>query len=189
MSDAAAHRRIMNIMARGRVTKVDDSEGIQLHEVRLLKDEAKTRVERFQQYGLTSVPKADAECVVLFPGGSREHGIILSVDDRMNRIRGMQPGEVCLYTDEGDYIALQRGNKLYIMTSRLELGASGDVIVTAQEDASFNGVHVTIKGALKITLDCPNIELAGNVTIKGDLQVDGDIHASGGITADGGVDD
>ena len=189
MSESAAHRRIMNIMARGRVTKVDDSEGVQLHEVRLLKDEAKTRVERFQQYGLTSVPLVDTECVVLFPGGSREHGIILSVEDRQNRIRGMQPGEVCLYTDEGDYIALQRGNKLYIMTSRLELGASGEVIITAQDKASFNGTEVLVKGALKVTIDCPNIELAGNVKVLGDLQVDGDIHANGGISADGGIDD
>lgn len=166
MSDSAAHRRIMNILARGRLTGTDDTHGIQMSNVRLLHNEAKTRVERFQQYGLSSVPHNDTEVVVFFPGGSREHGIVLSVDDRGKRIRGMEAGEVALYSANGDYLLLKNGNEVVLVTKTLRLKVETEIIIDAP----------------KVTINAPEINTTGNVTINGDL------HATGSITApEGGI--
>lgn len=126
--------RLSNMVARGTLGTVGDGSKLQTGQVNLLADEVKDGVERFQQYGFTSVPHAGAEAVVLFPGGTRDHGLILAVDDRRYRLTGLQGGEVALYTDEGDKIVLKRGGiiemtaatKVRMVTPRLE--CTGDII-------------------------------------------------------------
>lgn len=95
----------------------DDSKKMQLLQVSLLAGETKDDVERFQNYGFTSVPLEGAEACAVFVGGDRDHGIIIAVDDRRYRLKGLAAGEVALYTDEGDKLVFKRGGKLEITTS------------------------------------------------------------------------
>jgi phage baseplate assembly protein V len=74
-------------------------------------------VQRIQQYGFTSNPKPGAQAITLFFGGNREDGVIICTDDKRYRLRSLQPGEVALYTDEGDSIQLKRNNEIKITSS------------------------------------------------------------------------
>src|SRR3990167_10989877 len=90
---ARVANRIRMLVARGIVRLVDDGAGIQIVQVSAMKGETRAQLERFQQYGYTSVPFPGAEAVVLFVGGDRAHGLVLSIDDRRYRLQSLEPGE------------------------------------------------------------------------------------------------
>lgn len=107
---APLRRAIANMVARAVVQLVADAPKLQELQVSLLTEETRERCERFQQYGLTSVPLAGAEAVVLFVGGLRDHPLVTNVDDRRYRKTGLLGGEVALYNHEGTYVLLKIGN-------------------------------------------------------------------------------
>lgn len=124
-------RRVMNALARAVVTQVLDEGGLQRLQVSLLTDETKDGVERFQQYGLTSHPHDGAEAVTLFVGGNRDHALVIAVDDRRYRLKGLKAGEVALYDDQGQKIVLHRDRievtapKVVVLSDDVHLGAEG----------------------------------------------------------------
>jgi phage baseplate assembly protein V len=122
------HIRIANLISRAVVKRVNDQTKLQLLQVGALAEETRDAVERLQSYGFTSVPFAGAEAVLLFIGGRRDHPIAIAVDDRRHRFSGLQPGEVAVYTDEGDHLALKRGGAV-----RLEAGTKLEVSAPAVE--------------------------------------------------------
>lgn len=124
--------RLANTVARAVVNLIDDSLKMQILQVALSEDETRSDIERFQNYGFTSVPLAGAESVVLFVNGRRDHGLAIAVDDRRYRLSSLESGEVAVYTDQGDSIVIKRG---------------GNIEVTA---------------STKVKVDAPAVELAGN---------------------------
>jgi phage baseplate assembly protein V len=113
-------RRIRLIAARAVITLIDDASKLQGAQVKLLADEVRDQVERFQQYGYTSVPFPGAEGIYLSLNGSRDHGVVICIDDRRYRITGLQAGEVAIYTDEdkadGKHrIVLKRGKEIHLV--------------------------------------------------------------------------
>ena len=163
MSEArATHRRVMNMICRGVLATTDDENGMQLQQVSLLRDEAKTAVERFQNYGFSSNAPADSECIVVFVGGGRDHGVVVGVDDRATRFTGLAAGEVAIYTNEGDSIVLKRNNVVEVTTRTL--------IVNAED-------------AIEITT--PEIRITGDIALDGDLNATGNINAPGGNVGGG----
>ena len=101
----------------------NDSTKLQTLQISALADETLEGLERFQNYGFTSVPFKGAEAVVVFPQGNRDHGIVIAVDDRRYRLKGMANGEVAMYTDEGHYVQIKRGGVVAVNATRIELGA------------------------------------------------------------------
>jgi phage baseplate assembly protein V len=93
---------------------VDDGKKLQVVQLGLGEDETRDGLERFQQYGLTSVPLAGAEAVVLFVGGTRDHGLVVAVDDRRYRPTGLQPGEVAIYNSVGGRVLLKADGTLEV---------------------------------------------------------------------------
>lgn len=162
MSDSSTQQRVMNMIARGRLTSLDDANGMQFGQVTLLRDEAKATVERFQQYGFSAVAPPGSEAVVLFVGGSRDHGIIAAIENRASRIRGQATGEVSLYTDEGDFIALKRGQTIELGTDTLLIRAAVEIIIETP----------------KLTIRAAEIAIEGNVTLSGNLTVSNTINAN-----------
>lgn len=131
-------RRIRLALGRGIIRLVADGAGIQTVQLDLMANETRSKVERFQEYGFTSVPLAGAEAAVIFMGGNRDHGIVVAVDDRRYRLKALAAGEVALYTDEGDKIHFKRGNTIEITTDNL--------VVNAAEGVTFNTPLVRASG-------------------------------------------
>lgn len=116
--------RVRNMVARAVLSAVNDAAGIQMVKLSLLSKETKDGAERFQNYGFTSVPMPGAEGVALFVGGLRSHAVVVAMDDRRYRIKGLQAGEVAIYTDEGDSIVLKRGRLIEVTTDTLVVNAT-----------------------------------------------------------------
>lgn len=138
------------MVSRAILKLVDDAKQLQELQVSMLDGEARNIVERFQDYGFTSVPFAEAEAIALAVGGSRSHMVVLAVDDRRYRKRDMEEGEVALYTDEGDYIILKRDR------------------------------IIEVKAGEKLLVDAPEAEFTGNVHVAGNITCDGDVSDANG---------
>lgn len=118
---------LKSMMARGTVVLAAAGKMMQTLQVRLTAKELKDNVEHFEPYGFTSNPKSGAEVLTLFLGGDRSNAVVVVASDRRYRIKELKPGEVALYTDEGDKIHLKRGRIIDIETETLNIKASTSV--------------------------------------------------------------
>ena len=75
------------MISRAVLSAISDGAGIQLVQVKLLEGEVRDGVERFQNYGFTSVPLPGAEGIMACVSGNRDHGVIVAMDDRRYRIK------------------------------------------------------------------------------------------------------
>jgi len=172
-------RRVRLMIGRAVLAAADDSKGIQLVQVKLLDGEVGDGVERMQNYGYTSVPKVGAEGVMVCVSGDRTHGIVVVMDDRRYRLKNLQPGEVALYTDEGDTIVMKRGRKI-------EVTAGAEITATAPV--------VKVEASTKVTLTTPLVEMTQDLSVGGSITAAGvtadgislTTHAHGGVTPGGG---
>lgn len=151
---APLHRRVMLMVSRAVLNVVTDGLAIQGLQVTALDGEVRDEVERFQQYGYTSVPFPGAEGVMVAVAGNHDHGIVIAVEDRRYRLTGLAGGEVALYDDQGQKVHLTR---------------AGIVISGA-------GLPVTVTNTPHILLDAALVETTH------DLKVGGNIVAQGNIT-------
>jgi phage baseplate assembly protein V len=163
-STAALAGRIFLAISRGTLTRVNDATKMQTADVRLLHEEAISGAERFQDYGFTGVPlPADgtgtAEVVAIFVSGNRSHPIIVRIDDRRFRPKGLQPGESSHYDDHGQQI--------YVSRSGIQIlgGPSNLPVTVTVGNSSFvisNGmVEATIGGNLMIQATSEFVDLGG----------------------------
>lgn len=147
---AAMKRRIGLVVSRAIIKLVNDAAKLQGVQVALLDEEARAEVERFQEYGFTSVPLSDAEAIAIAVGGSRSHMVVIATDDRRYRKKGLQPGEVALYTDEGDYVLFKRGR------------------------------IVEVKAGTKVRVDAPMAEYTGDMHVAGNFTCDKNVSDANG---------
>lgn len=165
-------RQLRLIVSRAVITVVDDALKIQGVQITALAGETRDNVERFQDYGFTSVPHAGAEAVVVFAGGNRDHGIVVKVDDRRYRLKGLAKGEVAMYSDEGDSIHFKRGRKIVVTTETAE--------VNAAVKASVTSPLVELIAATKVTMTTPLVEMSGGLNVAGLISGAGGVAISGG---------
>jgi phage baseplate assembly protein V len=100
--------RVRGMVSRAVVGLVNDSLRLQGVQITLLADQVADDVERFQNYGFTSVPHAGAEAIALAVGGNTGHTVVLVVDDRRYRMGTLADGEVAIYDDLGHSVHLTR---------------------------------------------------------------------------------
>lgn len=162
----AMQRRVMLTVGRAVIRKINDDPKLQSVQAELLKGELRDNLERFQQYGFTSVPHPGAEGVAVFVGGNRDHGLLVCVDDRRYRLKGMQGGEVALYTDEGDKVHLKRDREIEVITKTLKISCE----------------TATVTATSKVTFTTPLAEFSGNVTIAGNLSTAGNSTSAGNVS-------
>jgi phage baseplate assembly protein V len=137
---APLSRRVRLIASRAVLNVVDDGAGEQTVQASLLAGETRDNIERMQQYGFSSVPLAGAEGVFLSLGAVRDNGVMIIAGDRRFRAKGLQGGEVAIYTDEGDRITLKRNHEIEIKTKVL-----------------------TIKAETKVRMETPLCEVTGQI--------------------------
>lgn len=138
---APIHRAIALVAGRGHLTGVREGGKRQFVQLEALKGEVKDGVERFQQYGLNTVPLAGASVIFLALNGNRDHPVAINVDDHRVRPKDWQPGDSGLYTHEGTKVHLQ---------------ASGKVLVIEVDD-------VIIRATNKVRMDTPILECTGDI--------------------------
>lgn len=112
-------------VARATISKILDDPNMQTLDAGFLKDEARKGIERFQNYGFSSVPmgpdkdgKEGPEAIVTFQGGNRSNPIITGVDDRRHRPRGLKEGENAQYDHQGQMTYLAKDGTYIIGTQK-----------------------------------------------------------------------
>ena len=99
-------QRISGLILRGFVSMVKDAEGTQILQIGVLKDEVLDGVERFQNYGFSSVPLPGAEVLLVSVGGDRGHPVALIVNDPDYRPVGGLPGDTMMYDNRSQTVVL-----------------------------------------------------------------------------------
>lgn len=166
-------RRVDGLVSRGTLSKaVNDDTKLQSAQVRGL-DGADDAVERFQQYGLTSVPNAGAEVIVVNVGGASDHQVIVACDDRRYRLRGLQSGEVALYDDQEQVVILSRDGVEIRTPHEIRLGEGatagvgrlGDEVKVTIPANTFVEVVTGGSGAPAVgTLNADPVTVTGTIT-------------------------
>ncbi|MEW5942530.1 MAG: phage baseplate assembly protein V [Pseudomonadota bacterium] len=138
---APLSRRLRLMASRAVLSLISDATGMQIVQVKLLNGEVRDGIERVQNYGFTSVPLPGAEAIFLSLGGDRDHGIVITADDRRYRVKGLQGGEVAIYTDEdkaaGEHrILFKRGKEIHLVAgaSSIVMTPTGITITTPNLD-------------------------------------------------------
>lgn len=145
----------MLMVGRAILAVINDGTKLQSLQINLLADETRDDVERFQNYGYTSHPHPGAEAISVSVTGTRDHCVVIAVDDRRYRLKGLLQGEVAMYTDEGDKIVLKRGNQ------------------------------IEVTALTSVTLITPLTTLTGDLHVMGNQTNDGRIDAAGDVTGEG----
>lgn len=153
--------RVRNVASRGVIKLVNDKTKIQQMQASLLAGELKDGIENYQNYGFSSVPLKGMEVLVVFCGGDRSNGVVVASGDRTYRLKELKPGEVAIYTDEGDYIKLARGRKIQVNTLHLE--------VAAAEDVSYTTKTMNINASNSVNITTPVINASQNISAGGDI--------------------
>lgn len=161
-------QRVMLMVSRATLKQTNDGTKMQASQIGVLDEETRDDVERFQNYGFTSHPHAGAEAAVVFAGGNRDHGMILAVDDRRYRVKGLAQGEVAIYTDEGDKIVLKRGKVVEITTNTLRVNAATKVEINSPT-VEMNGQNFTANMSVSANLNAPQSNASGAVTAQGNI--------------------
>ena len=71
--------------------------------------------------------------MAIFNGGNRTSGIVVCVEDKRYRLKGLESGEVALYTDEGDSLVLKRDNTIEINTKKFIVNAQDSIELSTKE--------------------------------------------------------
>lgn len=161
----ALEGRVRGMIGRALLRLVDDAKQAQSLQVELLADEVQDEVERFGSYGFTSVPHPGAEAITVCAGGLRSHAIVIAVEDRRYRLRGLQGGEVALYDDLGNQVLLGRealaitgvtkvtvtAPEVSIDADTIKLGGEGGAAIARVGDDVDPGTNKIISGSEKVT--------------------------------------
>lgn len=137
---APIRTRLANMVSRAVVQLVDDGLKLQGLQVTMLDGETRDQLERFQQYGFTSVPLPGAEGIALFMGGRRDHGVVIAVEDRRYRLKGLAPGEVALYHKDGAYVLMKADGSIEVKsTVKVVVDAPLTELAQPAADAALKG--------------------------------------------------
>lgn len=164
---------------RAVVSRVNSAPAVQLVQADALAGERLQDNELMQHYGLTSNPPAGTMAVVLPVGGKTSHGVIIATEHGTYRLKELKPGEVALYSDEGDYVHLKRGRIMEINTGTLRINATTKIelntpLVEASEQMTVQGL-LTGNGAMAISGGTGGAA----ATIAGTLNATVDVSANG----------
>jgi phage baseplate assembly protein V len=159
------YRRILMIAAPVMITATDDSEAVHRVQIRVNgTPEIIDRAAVMQIYGLASHAPTGTDATAIFVAGQRSNVVIVATGNQRYRLRDQKPGEVALYTDEGDHVHLARGKIIEIK---------------AGEECRITTKKLTIKVEDVIEIEAPRIR------IKGDIELDGNLTATGTVSGAG----
>ncbi|TNH03167.1 phage baseplate assembly protein V [Testudinibacter sp. TR-2022] len=149
-------RNLKLMISRAVVSIVTDGLARQNLQLRLQSDEVADDVERFQNYGFSSFPKA-GEAIVVSVGGKRSHLVAIVVDDKGVRPTALKSGDTVVYHAEGHQLLLTE---------------NGEAILTCKK--------FTVNAEQSVLFETPQTHFSGDVDIVGTSTAAD--HISGGIS-------
>lgn len=171
-------QRIKLMIGRAVIAAVDDAAQAQALQVELLNDEAHDGVERFAGYGFTSHPHAGAEALVAFVGGLRSHGVVVAVEDRRYRLKGLAAGEVAIFDDLGQKVHLTRDGIVIFSDTKVRIEAPNveadcDTLAVTADTATITADTVNLggTGGAKVARVGDDVNLATGKIISGSNKV------------------
>ena len=105
----------------------------QTAQVEIFSNEIRDDIERWQNYGVTSVPPRFSEAICLFISGERNRGYIVATEDKDSRPNYLLDGEVCIYTKEKDKIHFKKGNIIDLETNFLNINSKVKIFEETKE--------------------------------------------------------
>nr|WP_227981742.1 phage baseplate assembly protein V [Agarivorans sp. B2Z047] len=149
-------------LRRARLSSVDDSSPRQHLKVNVFSGELADNIERFQNYGHTSVPPKVSEAIVAALGGNLDQLIALAVEDKDCRPAGLIEGDSCLYHLEGHNFKLTKDGVGILSLKRLIIDAEQSVVInTPSFTVNASTVHLNASGEL--TSNTPKATFTGEV--------------------------
>jgi Bacteriophage Mu Gp45 spike protein len=142
----------------GQALPVDDSKLMQEISASFMKGEARGKIEHSQQYGFTSLPfdpdegkdgkpGLGPETFISFMGGNRSFPVAGAVDDRRHRLKGLEKGDVALFSGKdsgqqlhlngiGTFLSSFPGKKIALqIVKKAAEGAGGGASTFAEGDS------------------------------------------------------
>jgi phage baseplate assembly protein V len=143
-------RKIQLASGWGRTSFADDSQSAQLLQVTLSDQETRDGTPRIAEFGLTSVPPAGSDVLVVFLGGDRTKGVVVATGHQASRPLGLVAGETMLYDLQGKHIYLTN--------------ADGIVIEAAGTPVTVNNsTIVTINASESVVMQTPILKVSGDI--------------------------
>lgn len=161
------YRRLLNIVGRSAITFSDDTDSLQRLQVQTVTyggEAVNDDVPRVGEYGLASHAPLGADALLLFGAGDRANGVVIGVEHRQYRLKGLARGEAALYDDLGQVVHLTR---------------AGIVIRGA-------GLPITITDTPQVTMECA-LHVTEGITTDADITAAGDIADQGGAKTMAGM--
>lgn len=149
---------------RGVINLVNSADGIQKVQVSGLADETIADVEFMQQFGLTSVPPAGTQVVVIPMGGATTHSVVVATENGSFRVKNLKGGEVAVYDESGSSIVLRNGKLIEVSCDRFVLNCK-EYSVSATSSAKF---------------ETPTLETSAVLTAQGQINGNGGMAVQGG---------
>lgn len=146
---------------RGVITLVNAASSVQLVQLNGLSDEQLQDAELFQQYGCTTNPPNGTMAIVLPIGGKTSHGVIIATEHGSYRLKNLKPGEVALYSDEGDSVILKRGRVIDVTTETFR--------VTASTAIELISPTITGNASSKVVLNTPLVSASQDIVAAGEV--------------------
>ncbi len=138
-------RKIAMAIGLGNLDKINDNAPLQKVQVSMLEDETHSDYDRIQEYGFTSVPLPGCQAVVVCVGGGRDNGIVVGTEDRRHRLKDLQPGEVAIYNNLGNFIKLKADGTMHVKSSH------------------------------NVQVEAPTVTITGNLNVQGNITANGNI--------------
>lgn len=133
---------LRNLIGLGWGVVIDDASEVQKVQVKFNPAEVKDNIPRYTEYGFQSSPPDGHHALVLFFGGHKSTGVVVSTHHSESRKRNLKKGEVCISDDLGQEVYLTREGITLIDKSGTAIQLKGDGTGSINSSGTFeiNGV-------------------------------------------------
>lgn len=131
-------RKILLAVGIGILRIIDDTKKIQKCQISLMDNETHSNVDRYQEYGFSSVPLPGAQAVAVSIAGSRDNSIIIATEDGRHRPLNLNAGEVTIYNHLGDKIVIKQNRTIEITAPNVIINGNLQVTGNILDNSGTN---------------------------------------------------
>lgn len=131
-------RKILLAVGIGILRIIDDTKKIQKCQISLMDNETHSNIDRYQEYGFSSVPLPGAQAVAVSIAGSRDNSIIIATEDGRYRPLNLNAGEVTIYNHLGDKIVIKQNRTIEITAPNVIINGNLQVTGNILDNSGTN---------------------------------------------------